>query len=135
MRGAEQKTRRPSGSKAFRIRLAVLGLVLDAAALACGAQESRPAAASASNSAVQTTDAKAKQTKGDAQRKTSNAEAARQKLIADQSAQLLAMALALKAEVDKTTKDTLSLNVIKKADEIEKLAKSVKEKMKQGSGS
>ena len=41
------------------------------------------------------------------------------------------MALALKAEVDKTTKDTLSLNVIKKADEIEKLAKSVKEKMKQ----
>jgi len=45
------------------------------------------------------------------------------------------MALALKAEVDKTTKDTLSLNVIKKADQIEKLAKSVKEKMKQSSGS
>ena len=52
------------------------------------------------------------------------------KQITDESAQLLNMALALKAEVDKTTKDTLSLNVIKKADEIEKLAKSVKEKMK-----
>lgn len=59
----------------------------------------------------------------------------RKKQIADESAQLLDMALALKAEVDKTTKDTLSLNVIKKADQIEKLAKSVKDKMKQNSGS
>jgi hypothetical protein len=40
------------------------------------------------------------------------------------------MALALKAEVDKTTKDTLSLDVIRKAEQIERLAKSVKEKMK-----
>jgi hypothetical protein len=32
--------------------------------------------------------------------------------------------------VDKTNKDMLSLNVIRKADEIEKLAHSVKEKMK-----
>ena len=40
------------------------------------------------------------------------------------------MATDLKAEVDKTTKDTLSLSVIRKADEIEKLAHSVKEKMK-----
>jgi hypothetical protein len=44
------------------------------------------------------------------------------------------MAIALKAEVDKTTKDTLSLGVIRKADEIEKLAKTVREKMKQGAG-
>ena len=36
----------------------------------------------------------------------------------------------LKAEVDNTSKDTLSLNVIRKADQIEKLAHSVKEKMK-----
>jgi hypothetical protein len=36
----------------------------------------------------------------------------------------------LKAEVEKTDKDTLSLNVIRKADEIERLARSVKEKMK-----
>ena len=38
--------------------------------------------------------------------------------------------MALKAEVDKTNKDMLSLNVIRKADEIEKLAHNVKEKMK-----
>ena len=74
-------------------------------------------------------------TKSDLQPKASAPENPRQKQIADESAQLLAMALALKAEVDKTTKDTLSLNVIKKADEIEKLAKAVKEKMKQNSGS
>jgi hypothetical protein len=52
------------------------------------------------------------------------------KQLSDQSAQLLAMAIALKSEVDKTSKDTLSVAVIRKADEIEKLARSVKEKMK-----
>ncbi len=54
----------------------------------------------------------------------------RRKQIADDSARLLKMAADLKAEVDKTTKDTLSLSVIRKADEIERLAHSVKEKMK-----
>ena len=38
--------------------------------------------------------------------------------------------MADKAEVDKTTKDTLSISVIRKADAIEKLAHEVKEKMK-----
>ena len=50
--------------------------------------------------------------------------------ISAESTHLLAMALALKAEVDKTNKDTLSLNVIRKADEIERLAKTVREKVK-----
>jgi hypothetical protein len=59
---------------------------------------------------------------------TANAE--RKKEIADDSAKLLKLATELKAEVDKTTKDTLSLNVIRKAGEIEKLAHTVKEKMK-----
>jgi hypothetical protein len=54
----------------------------------------------------------------------------RKKQIADDSAKLLKLATDLKAEVDKTNKDTLSLNVIRKADEIERLAHSVKEKMK-----
>jgi len=54
----------------------------------------------------------------------------RKKQIADDSAHLLKLAIDLKAEVDKTTKDTLSLTVIRKADEIERLAHSVKEKMK-----
>lgn len=65
--------------------------------------------------------------------KTANFEAAnelRKKQLSDDTAHLLTLAMALKAEVDKTNKDTLSLNVIRKADEIEKLAHTVKEKMK-----
>jgi hypothetical protein len=54
----------------------------------------------------------------------------RKKQISDDSTKLLTLAMALKAEVDKTNKDMLSLNVIRKADEIEKLARNVKEKMK-----
>jgi ferric-dicitrate binding protein FerR (iron transport regulator) len=59
---------------------------------------------------------------------TANAE--RRKQIAEDSAKLLKLATDLKTEVDKTTKDTLSLSVIRKAGEIEKLAHNVKEKMK-----
>jgi hypothetical protein len=58
------------------------------------------------------------------------ANAERKKQIADESAKLLKLAADLKVEVDKTTEDTLSLSVIRKADEIEKLAHDVKEKMK-----
>lgn len=43
---------------------------------------------------------------------------------------LFKLATELKQYVDKTNENTLSINVIKKADEIEKLAHSVKEKMK-----
>jgi hypothetical protein len=57
------------------------------------------------------------------------ANARRKKEISAESAKLLKLATELKAEVDKTDKDTLSINVIRKADEIEKLAHSVKEKM------
>jgi hypothetical protein len=38
------------------------------------------------------------------------------------------MAIDLKAEVDKTTKETLSITVIRKAGEIEKLAHTVKDR-------
>jgi len=54
----------------------------------------------------------------------------RKKQIVDDSAKLLKLASDLKIEIDKTSKDTLSLDVIRKADEIERLAKGVKEKMK-----
>jgi len=56
--------------------------------------------------------------------------AERRKVIADESALLLKLATDLKAEVDKTNKDTLSLNVIRRADLVEKLAHDMKEKMK-----
>ena len=43
---------------------------------------------------------------------------------------LLELATQLKQYVDKSNEHTLSLDVVKKAEEIEKLAKSVKEKMR-----
>lgn len=43
---------------------------------------------------------------------------------------LLKLSVELKAYVDKSDENVLSLDVIKRADEIEKLAKSVKDKMK-----
>ena len=54
----------------------------------------------------------------------------RQKQLILDTQRLLTLANELKTAVDKSNKDTLSLDVIRKADEIEKLAHSVKEKMK-----
>ncbi len=44
---------------------------------------------------------------------------------------LLALATELKQYVDKTNENVLSVEVIRKADEIDKLAKSIREKMKE----
>ena len=46
------------------------------------------------------------------------------------SAHLLQLVQELKAEVEKAGNDTLSLAAVRKADEIQKLSKSLKEKMK-----
>jgi len=54
----------------------------------------------------------------------------RQKQLVNDTQKLLALANQLKADVDKSNKDMLSIDVIKKAEEIEKLAHAVKEKMK-----
>ena len=54
-----------------------------------------------------------------------------QKKVSDDSAKLLRMASDLKTEVDKSGKDTLSLNVLRKAGEIEKLAKTIKSEVAQ----
>jgi type VI protein secretion system component VasF len=54
----------------------------------------------------------------------------RQQQLVTDTAKLLELATELKSEVEKSNKDTLSLAVVKKAEEIEKLAKSVKEKMR-----
>ncbi len=56
--------------------------------------------------------------------------AARKKQISEETVKLLKLATDLKAEVDKTNQDTLSVGVIRKADEIEKLAHDIKDKMK-----
>jgi hypothetical protein len=54
----------------------------------------------------------------------------RQQDIKKDTEKLLELATELKQSVDKSNENTLSLDVIKKAEQIEKLAKSVKEKMK-----
>ena len=54
----------------------------------------------------------------------------RQQELKKDTEKLLELATELKQAVDKSNENTLSLHVIKKADQIEKLAKSIKEKMK-----
>jgi len=56
----------------------------------------------------------------------------RQKEIIDDTNRLLELAKQLKAAVDKSNKNQLSLSVVDTANEIEKLAKTVKEKMRDG---
>jgi hypothetical protein len=54
----------------------------------------------------------------------------RQQEIKKDTDKLLQLATELKQSVDKSSENTLSLDVIKKAEQIEKLAKTVKDKMK-----
>jgi len=54
----------------------------------------------------------------------------RQQDIKKDTEKLLELATELKQAVDKSSENTLSLDVVKKAEQIEKLAKTVKEKMK-----
>jgi hypothetical protein len=56
--------------------------------------------------------------------------AQRLKQLAQDTDKLLALATQLKEEVDKSNGSTLSVDAVKKAAEIEKLAKSVKNKMR-----
>jgi len=59
-----------------------------------------------------------------------NAFIERQLALRRDTEKLLSLAAELKQNVDKTSPSVLSMDVIKKAQEIEKLAKSVKDKMK-----
>jgi hypothetical protein len=56
----------------------------------------------------------------------------RQKEIVEDTNHLLDLAKQLKDAVDKSSRDQLSLDVVNTADKIEKLAKSVKQKMRDG---
>ncbi len=144
MRASKRRNCSRDGAEAGGLpwRRICAGMVF-AAAFACLAQDGHPAAAVTGQTnatpqapASQSSDSKAQvaDSKDSKLQKASTADSERKRQISDESTQLLAMAVALKAEVDKTTKDTLSLNVIRKADEIERMAKTVKEKMKQGAG-
>lgn len=65
-----------------------------------------------------------------AEQQARNRNTDRQKRLVEDTEKLLSLATELKQQVDKTDRNTLSVDVIKKADEIEKLAHSVKERMK-----
>jgi hypothetical protein len=67
------------------------------------------------------------QQKANAQKKQTEQ---RQRDIKNDTDKLLQLATELKQYVDKTDKNTMSVDVIKKADEIEKLANAVRDKMK-----
>ncbi len=54
----------------------------------------------------------------------------RQKQLSDEAAKLLQLATELKAAVDKSNKNEMSLEVIRKADDVEKLAHDLKLKMR-----
>ncbi|HEX4576658.1 MAG TPA: hypothetical protein VH117_04870, partial [Edaphobacter sp.] len=54
----------------------------------------------------------------------------RQKRLVEDTDKLLKLTTALKEQVDESNKDILSVDMIKKAEEIEKLAHSVKERIK-----
>jgi hypothetical protein len=58
----------------------------------------------------------------------------RQQDIRESTEKLFQLATDLKAAVDKTNENMLSLDVVRKAEEVEKLAKKVKEKMKEAVG-
>jgi hypothetical protein len=58
----------------------------------------------------------------------------RQQDLREQTDKLFQLATELKAAVDKTNENLLSLDVVRKAEEVEKLAKKVKEKMKESVG-
>ena len=107
-----------------RVVLAMLGLCL---ALAVWAQQGPPQSAP-------TTDQKAAATTSASQKPAPPAIPEAQQKLAGDAARLLKLATELKAEVDKTSKDTLSLKVVRQAESIEKLAKGVKQELKQSAG-
>lgn len=66
----------------------------------------------------------------EAERAHAAAEQRQQKMLQDAD-KLLELAQQLKVSVDKTDKNTLSVDVVKQAEHIEKLARQVKETMRQ----
>jgi len=126
--------RRPNNAAAWNARIS-LGLFLLGAIAAAGAQTGAPDSthnqAAAQPAVAQNSQADSKKAP-DAPATTTpatvNPDPHQAQIIAD-SQKLLKLSQELKAEVAKSNKDTLSLTVIKKAEEVEKLAKTLKEEM------
>jgi hypothetical protein len=111
------------------VGLAIFVLVVTAGLLGSKAQApALPVANSSAGVNIQALDEQTKQRSGD------SSKAERKKQIGDDCAKLLELATGLKSEVDKSTKDTLSVTVIRKAGEIEQLARKMRDEMKPASG-
>lgn len=141
--GAKGSRSRPERCSGMRLGLACLCMAV--AAPLAGIAQSQNTAGDAQHTDKVTVPSPADQAlsvtapavlldKSAAQKNLSPAVTARQKQLTDDSTKLLALAVALKSEVDKTNQDMLSIGVIRKANEIEKLAHNVKDKLKQNAG-
>lgn len=122
----------------FTLAALVFLVMLCSLAVAQAQKETPPRQSSADSSNAQSqtsaqTDKKPSHTSAQKQPEPSKlmtpAEARQAQLLAD-TQKLYQLTQELKAEVAKSNKDTLSIAVIKKAEEVEKLAKSLKEKMR-----
>jgi len=135
-RGCRTDLALSSCSRAVRPIGAAAGFFVGITALAAFAQNGQPrsashmAAVAQANSLPDPIEVMEIQDQNAAGQRVETLDAARHKLLTDESAELLRLALDLKQTMDKTGKDTLSLDVIRKADEIEKLAKGVKQNMR-----
>ena len=114
------------GAKLQSVRIFVSRALL---AFSCVAVAAAQQAAQANASQTPTAQAPSPQAKSDAS-KPAAPQTPQQKQLADDTAKLLTLANELKAELDKSNKDTLSLGVIKKAEQVEKLAHKVRDEMK-----
>ena len=108
------------------LRLAVVVLLMIGAARVQGQNPKMPPMPQVPGQTSPEDEAKSKMERDMAKKANQEREAALKR----DTDKLLKLATELKNYVDKTNESVLSLEVVKKADEIEKLAHSVKEKMK-----
>src|SRR6185312_527268 len=117
----KQRRRRGRLSRQRKILIAILFIMFIAALLPAIAWQRDPRSMTEQDKEMQERQLKAANKK-------------RQEDIRNDTDKLFQLATELKAAVDKSNENVLSLDVVRKADEVEKLAKRVKEKMKQAVG-
>jgi len=111
--------------------LALSVLVLSAGGICfaqASAQETKPSGAPASSPSLPDAEKASTTAQVAPAANPAAADPAQAQLLAD-SEKLVKLSQELKTEVGKSTKDTLSVTVIKKAEEVEALAKSLRERM------
>jgi hypothetical protein len=118
------------------MRQLVCLLVLGVGALSFGSSQTpgRGSGVQDASSVPKTGSTDVANTQTDPQKHQATAELERKNEITADTAKLLQLANELKVEMDKSSKDMLSLSVVRKAEEIEKLAHKLRERMKSSMG-